>query len=81
VSEQAPDALEPVYNWLVDDMAYPFNWSSDKPPWLDVSRLAAKWAERDGETAEDYRLTILDETGWDADDPPAPTPDTEEQQR
>ena len=59
------DALDPVYEWLVGDLFYPFDMCTpEKPPWLDVDRLAAVWAERDGETVEIYRHAILEETGW-----------------
>jgi hypothetical protein len=58
------DALEPVYDWLVDELHNPFDLHTAKPPWLDTGRLAAKWAQRDGETVENYRWAILEETGW-----------------
>ena len=68
----APDesgGLGAVYEWLVAELGYPFDMCTDKPPWLDVDRLAEAWARHDGDTAENYRLTILAETGWPDDSP------------
>lgn len=41
------DLLEPVYDWLVNEVFFPFDFRTDeKPPWLDVERLAAKFGLR-----------------------------------
>jgi hypothetical protein len=60
-----------VYQWLVDELGFPFDWATvGKPPWLSVGKLAEVWAAREarfGDTAEDYRLAIMEETGWTGD--------------
>jgi hypothetical protein len=64
----APSLLTPVYDWLVTEMAFPWDWRTDTcPPWLDVRRLAERWREhyeQRAETAEDYVHAIYEETGW-----------------
>jgi hypothetical protein len=63
--------LDGVYAWLVDELGFPFDWATvGKPPWLNVGKLAEVWAAREarfGDTAEDYRDAILEETGWPGD--------------
>lgn len=65
-------ALEPVYDWLVAVMGFPFDTTfADKPQWLDTLALARAWSRFDArrcqraDDPETYRATILAETGWD----------------
>jgi len=68
VSAVPPNPLAPVYNWLVDDLHFPFDLHTDRPEWLDIRWVAELWRISEGganDTTEDYVMTILAETGWD----------------
>ena len=63
-----PRILAPVYTWLVEELGFPFDLAThSRPPWLDVTRLAEAWSKHETDTVENYRLTILEETGWPDD--------------
>jgi hypothetical protein len=63
------DPLGPVYDWLVTELHFPWDMTTaTRPAWLDVRRLAERWREHEGpagESADDYVLAILAETGWE----------------
>jgi hypothetical protein len=62
-----PDQLTPVYDWLIYE-GFPWDWRPvERPGWIDVRRLAARWqATRDFErmTTDEIVAEILDRTGW-----------------
>ena len=61
------ETLDGVYKWLVEVVAFPFDFSfGDKPEWLDVERLAKEWHTYEGgqDSVGDYIGTIYAETGW-----------------
>lgn len=61
------DMENTFYDWIVAELYYPFDMSTDKPEWLDVRRLAQAWVRHDGtnaETVDVYIDTIYEETGW-----------------
>lgn len=62
----ADAALAPVYDWLVTVVAFPFDATfGDRPPWLNLRRLAEAWQRHDpGEDAETWLFAITEETGW-----------------
>lgn len=71
----APDALTPVYDWIVNGLGFPIDFcTEDKPDWLDIRRLAAAWMAREATEAEaglerdasvdSYVDWLLYETNW-----------------
>lgn len=66
-SAAPPEVPDVVYDWLVHELAFPFDTrTQEKPEWLDVRTLATVWASADNETVENYEQAIYWETGWGA---------------
>lgn len=59
------DPLEPVYDWLVTELSYPFDLRTEPPPWLDARRLAQAWHKHDpSATPEEWLWAICAEADW-----------------
>ena len=72
VKPNGPYVPDLIYDWLVRDLGFPWDISTQrKPGWLDLERLAAAQIRNDkrngnhsDETVEDYVWAICQETGW-----------------